>query len=301
MAKLNRIYRLTISTNLLTDAIIVENPLTVNFTVERSIYAGVNSMDIDIFNLAPKTRNLIFQDTYLAVGQNYKQIILEAGYQGMGMSTIFIGNIFNAYSFRRNTDVITHIHALDGGLDTQTANTNVTLAAGTTIKDVVNRISSDFPHLTNGTQNIRDYTFQRPVVLDGNSFQLIKKYTDGQVFIDREEINIMSPVDVIEGFVPVIDENSGLLGTPERRNASLSINMIFEPRILIGQVIEVNSRIAPQFDGQYKVIGLRHQGMISDTQAGQCTTNLELFVGTQIFGKFNVINAKQQQIATQSV
>lgn len=296
MAKLNRIYRLTIQTNLLSEAIVIQNPLTIKFKVSRSIYAGVNSMDIDIFNLSPKTRDLLFQDTYDP--KAYKSIVLEAGYMGQGLSVIFIGNIFNAYSFRRNNDIITHIHAMDGGLDTQTTTINQTLQSGVSLQDTINTLTQTFPNLKNGTQNLPNYTFNRPVVLDGNTFQLIKKYSNNNVFIDLQEVNIMNTTDVIEGDVPLINDNSGLLGTPERRNTSLSINMIFEPRIVIGQIIEVESQIASQFDGQYKVIGLEHEGIISDAVDGNCTTTLELFVGMQLFGRFNVITAKQQQVTS---
>lgn len=299
MAKLNRIYRLTIQTNLLSQAVEIKNPITIDFNVERSIYAGVNSMDIDIYNLAPKTRNLLFQDTYDP--KAYKKIVLEAGYESMGLSVIFIGNIFNAYSYRRGVNIITHIHAMDGGLDTSETTTSTTLNSGSPLSEIINNLMGSFSHLKNGTQNIDNYTFKRPVVLDGNTFKLLKKYTNNNVFVDLEEVNIMKPTDVITGFVPLINDQSGLLGTPQRRNTSLSIDMMFEPRIVIGQIIEVQSSIAPQFDGQYKVIGLNHRGMISDSQAGNCTTNLELFVGAQLFGKFNVINAQQQQIAPKSV
>ena len=109
-------------------------------------------------------------------------------------------------------------------------------------------------------------------------------------------INIMKPNEVIEGFVPLINDASGLLATPQRKDATLSINMIFEPRLLIGQVIEIQSSIAPQFDGQYKIYGLKHSGTISDSIAGQCTTTVQMQVGSQVFGRFNVLKAEQQQI-----
>lgn len=299
MAKLNRIYKLTIQTNLLNEALEISDPIGISFNVDRGIYAGVNSMDIDIFNLNPDHRNLLFQDTYDPVA--YKHIVLEAGYAGMGLTVIFIGNIFNAYSYRQGSDIVTHIHAMDGGLDTSTTNSAMTFGKGVELKDVINGLMGGFPHLKPGTQNINDYTFKRPVVVDGNNFQLIRKYAGGDVFVDLEEVNIMKTKDVIKGYVPLINDESGLLGTPQRRNTSLSVELMFEPRIVVGQVIEVQSSIAPQFDGQFKVIGLQHQGTINVAQSGKCTTRLELFVGTQLYGKFNVINAQQQQVAPKSV
>ena len=201
-------------------------------------------MDIDIYNLSPQHRNLLFQDTYDP--KAYKKIILEAGYQDVGLSVIFIGNIFNAYSYRRGVNVITHIHALDGGLDTQTTQTSRTIQSGAKLGDVINGLLGDFPHLSGGTQNIPDYTFNRPVVLDGNTFQLIKKYTNNTAFVDLEEVNIMGTTDVIQGFVPLINDETGLLATPERRNTSLSVNLIFEPRIVVGQIIEIHIFIVPR-------------------------------------------------------
>lgn len=297
MAKLNRIYRLTIQTqddygNPTDEALIVENPITIEFTVERSIYAGMNTLDLDIYNLSPDHRNLLFQDVY---GLNYKNVILEAGYEGQGMTIIFNGNIWSAYSHRKGVNIITHIHAIDG-LSTQSALIHTTLQSGTTLQQVIQNLTNSIPDLKSGTQNLQEYTFNRPLVLNGNSYKLLKTYSDNNVFVDMKTVNIMNVNDVIEGFVPLITDESGLLSTPERRDATLTINMIFEPRLLIGQVIEVESNIAPQFDGQYKVFGLKHSGIISDSIAGTCVTTIQMQVGSQVFGRFNVIKAEQQQI-----
>lgn len=295
--KLNRTYTLTIQTqdengNPTDEALIITNPMTIDFSVDRSIYAGLNSLDITIYNLAPKNRNLLFQDVY---GINYKNIILEAGYQGQGQTIIFNGNIWSAYSERQGVNVLTKIHAIDG-LSSQYSKVNTTLQKGETLQTVINTLSNSMTDLKTGTQAFQDYTFNRPVVLNDNAFRLLKTYTNDNVFIDMKTINIMKPNEVIEGFVPLINDASGLLATPQRKDATLSINMIFEPRLLIGQVIEIQSSIAPQFDGQYKIYGLKHSGTISDSIAGQCTTTVQMQVGSQVFGRFNVLKAEQQQI-----
>ena len=211
------------------------------------------------------------------------------------MTIIFNGNIWSAYSHRKGVNIITHIHAIDG-LSTQSALIHTTLQSGTTLQQVIQNLTNSIPDLKSGTQNLQEYTFNRPLVLNGNSYKLLKTYSDNNVFVDMKTVNIMNVNDVIEGFVPLITDESGLLSTPERRDATLTINMIFEPRLLIGQVIEVESNIAPQFDGQYKVFGLKHSGIISDSIAGTCVTTIQMQVGSQVFGRFNVIKAEQQQI-----
>jgi hypothetical protein len=98
----------------------------------------------------------------------------------------------------------------------------------------------------------------------------------------------LAPYDAFEGYVPVIDDNSGLLGVPEHEDAILTVRMIFEPRLVIGQKIEIKSQVAPMFNGQYKIYGIRHEGTISDAVSGKATTTLEMLIGSQVYGKFSI-------------
>ena len=90
-------------------------------------------------------------------------------------------------------------------------------------------------------------------------------------------------------FVPLITTKSGLIGTPRRQGNILDITLMFEPRIQIQQLIEVKSSINPIWDGQYKVIGLKHQGTISGAVGGDLTTNLQLYIGDKVNGELKGI------------
>ena len=61
---------------------------------------------------------------------------------------------------------------------------------------------------------------------------------------------------------------------------------MFDPRIKVGQGLEINSKIAPQFNGQYKVWGVSHNGIIGETQGGQCITTIQLWTGLNLFGRY---------------
>ena len=52
--------------------------------------------------------------------------------------------------------------------------------------------------------------------------------------------------------------------------------MIFEPRLQIGQFVEIESKTETIYNGTYKVVGIEHTGMISDAQSGQCKTKVRL-------------------------
>jgi hypothetical protein len=123
--------------------------------------------------------------------------------------------------------------------------------------------------------------------------KVIKKYTDENAYIDNNKIIVLENQDAIKGEVPLINDESGLLGVPRHEDALLSVDIILEPRIVIGQIIEIKSRIMSEFDGQYKVYGIKHEGIISDAVSGSATTTLEMLVGTQVYGRFHV-KSKQQ-------
>lgn len=284
MSKFNRKYRLTIDMGD-GESLIILPPLTVNFTVNRSTASSVNDMQISIHNLSKSVRDRIFADRFTK--NLYRGIIFEGGYTEL--STLFKGNIFTAFSTREGADIVTHITAVDGGFDMYNSRTSTTLAAGLSKKEIIDGLIAGFEKVTKGNTGDLEGVFSRPVVLDGNTFGLIKKYTDDKVFIDLEKVNILGNNEVLEGFVPLLTSDSGLLGTPQRHDAFLTINTLFEPGVIMGQVLGVQSDIQSIFDGQYKVLGVKHSGTISESIGGTCQSTFNLLVGTQLFGEYKVV------------
>lgn len=285
--KLNRIYRLTVQesdengepTNVAT---VITNPFTIKFSVNRTLFADVNSMDIEIYNLSPNTYNKLFYDMY---GNKFRTVILEAGYQGQELSIIFIGDVWSCYTSRQGSDIVTKMHAFVG-LKSLQAQIDMTLS-GINRNEVL-RAAAKAMNMDIEIYSGENTKINRPVSLSGNAMAVIEKYSNSVPFIDNNKIKILDNEDAIKGGVVLIHDSSGLLGVPSREDALLTVNMIFEPRIIIGQIIEIQSRIAPQFDGQYKVYGIKHEGTISDAVAGNCTTTLQMLVGSQPYGRFNV-------------
>ena len=55
--------------------------------------------------------------------------------------------------------------------------------------------------------------------------------------------------------------------------------MLFEPRLKIGQLVEIISRDNPVLNQIYKVVGLTHIGTISDAVGGKCKTYIRMLYG----------------------
>lgn len=262
----------------------IKNPITIEFNIKRDLFSAVNEMVLDVYNLSPENRDFLYQDLQSQMAYCY----LEAGYQGWAKSLVFAGNVWNTFSRHAGTNVITRITARDGFNAIQ-INTNQTFNAGSTTEDIVNTLQQSMG-LSKGVYGFKNYTFARPVEIIGNSFLALQKYVDRNAYIDLGELNILDTNQVKKSEVVVIDDSAGLLGTPERSNAVLTINIMFEPRVQVGQLIELRSSVEPRYNGQYKICGISHNGMISDTIAGRATTTLQLWTEATNFGGFSVIN-----------
>lgn len=281
--KFNRNYRLTIQAEQ-GGVIIIEPPFTIEFNIIRAKFATANSATISIYNLSPKTRNRIFKDRFII--ETYKRVVLEAGY-GDNLSTIFIGNIFSALSARRGSEIVTTLNCQDGGFDITNTTISSTIAAGATATDILSALSGYFTHVVPGVISAPEDKYNRPIVLGGNVFELIQVYAKGQAFIDLEKLYVLQNNQVlVNEAIPFLDAETGLLETPAREDAFLTITTLFEPRVIIAQIIEIDSPILPQYNGQYQVIGLEHRGIISDAVNGECRSIFHLLLANQLYGEY---------------
>lgn len=282
--KFGRNYRLTIEVED-GEAVVIEPPITVQFNVVRNTMASLNHMQLSIYNLSEETQSKIFKDRF-NISQKVR-IVFQAGYDSL--STVFIGTMFQASSSRAGTDIITNIDARDGGFDTSGTLTNTTIEGGT-LKDVIRALAGDFQDITVAEIGGEDKEFRRPVVLVGNTYGLIRQYTNNSAFVDLEELKVLDDGEATIGVVPLINSETGLLETPRREDAYLTITTLFEPRIAMGQILEIESSVNKAYDGQYKVIGVTHSGTISGAVGGECTSEFNLLVGSQLFGGFKVVS-----------
>lgn len=264
----------------------IQPPFTIDFHISRGIMASLNSMSLRIYNLKKTTRDQIFQDWFNFNINNHVE--LQAGY-GKNLATIFKGTLRQAWSTREGANIVTIIDAWDGGYDFANSNSSITVNEGKSLKDIIKDLMGSFQNLKVGKIGDIQGDTARPIVLDGNTFDLIKTYSGDTAFIDLETIHVLKNNECITGLVPLISSDTGLLGVPRHADASLDVNMLFEPRILVGQLIEIKSQVETQFNGQYKVVGIEHQATISESVSGTATTKLNLLIGTKITGGLKTV------------
>lgn len=277
MLKWQRNYILSIQTD--NGYIDITMPFTLNFRITRNTMASANTAKITLYNLSEGTRRKIYKDKYKT--NVYKGIELRAGYgdRKETLPLIFKGNILQAYSQREAVDYRTDIECYDGGFALVNGLTNRAFDKNTPEKQIIKSLIEDLPNTDIGKIGNFDEVVPRGNSMQGNTAGIIKEITKENFFIDNEKVYCLKENECFLGNIREIKSASGLMGSPLREETFLTFTMLFEPRLQIGQYIKLTSETEKLFNGEYKVLGIEHNGVISDAQSGTCTTKVSLYYG----------------------
>ena len=272
--KFNRGYRLDIFTPS-GKQITIEPPFTIIFNLNRNTLASANRGSITIINLGPQVRNQIYKDRFTIT--EYWRVRLYSGYNNR-LHEVFTGNMYEGFSYKQKTEWYTKLDCFDGMDAIQNGFTSLTVTKETPKENYLKTVISDMPNVVAGLfgspaqgESPRGKTFV------GQSSDIIAQETDGKYFIDNETLNILNNNEVLPGSVIKLDPDD-LFTTPKRREAFLDVVTLFEPQVKIGRVYEISS-LEPIFNGQYKIVGFKHDVTISGAIAGKATTSLSLYFG----------------------
>lgn len=263
------------------------------FTIERNYEAKVNKSNIKIYNLSPNTRKILRKDKFET--NEFDKISFYAGSEG-DLSLIFQGNVLQAESVDvREVDIITEIVALDGSFLTYNSFSNHTINSNVSYKNVFDKFFNDFTKkaveiketfslepLTKETTDFLNTTkTKQPLTLFGNTWEEMKKFFGDGLFIDNGKLNFL-PINFIpQTQVIILKAETGLKSVPKVSNAVLEVELIFSPKIKVGDMVEIQTSKDNFFNGkQFKVFGVKHSGNISQTTETRLNTTLSL-------GRFN--------------
>lgn len=261
--------------------VVIELPYTVEFHIDRSNLASSQTATFTIYNLGKERRNLLQKDQSNA--GELRSIQFSAGYDDIGRPLCFNGTVMSAYSERRPKDFVTVIEAFDGGYAMANGLSNFTIGSGASFKEILETLASpvNFPSVT-GRPIIGNFPGRttRGSTYVGNTWNYISQLARGLAYVDNGRLNVLNPNEVISPNIPLINSSSGLLTSPKRSGALIEFEMVFEPRLVVGQIVALQSIGNDIFNGSYKVTGFVHSGTISDVVAGTNRTQVTLWKGT---------------------
>lgn len=263
----------------------IQPPFTIEFDITRNILTSANVCSIRIYNLSQINRNQIEFNIYNQGSFRFVQLI--AGY-GNNLAVIFHGNITQAWSVREGVNFITQIECYDGGYAYNNAIFNYSFPAGTSNQTIIETLVE-----TLGTYQIQkgaigEYPGQtnRSKTYSGPTTQILSELTGGGFFIDNSFAHCLGNNECIQGSIPIVNSESGLLGTPVREQNILTFDILFEPGIQAGQYIQLQSTTGAisttqtpnqGINGFYKITSVKHRGMISEAVCGDVITTLGMF------------------------
>lgn len=251
---------------------LVQDPITIQFSITKGMQ-GNNEASITVYNMDASVRNSIFTDRILFNEENPKYILLSAGYGG-ALTTCLYGQIYECSSTLQGTDIVTTMTVIDVDINNQCS---ITIEAGTSYKEAYKLLCQEMKNLKIGEIGELEGSFGIPTAFNGNTLYAINKITGKHTFIDNGVINTLNDNETLSDYgAYLVSADTGLLGTPIRRDATLEARILFEPTLRIGQVVEIQSTSGSQFNGQYKIFGLQHDCIISGSEAGQRITTMYL-------------------------
>lgn len=263
------------------DHVTIELPITVDFQVDRKSLASSQTATFRIHNLGEKTRNLIYKDRYAF--NDYRGVQFRAGYDDIGAPLIFNGAVYQAYSERIGVDVITTVECYDGGYAMANGVSLITIGSGSTFQEILKKLNADLPFVSKNPI-IGDFPNKtsRGSTYVGNTWSYLLQVSNGLATIDNGQLKVLNPNEVFDGELPVITSESGLLGSPKRASTQIEFPMLFEPRLTVGQIVELSSSVNDIFNGLYKVTGFTHSGTMSAAVAGTPrVSNVSLWKGEE--------------------
>ncbi len=257
-------------------------PLTIEFEVHRFNLGSSNTASIRLYNLSENTRNYIKHNAFDT--DVIKRIKLRAGYGG-NLPLVFDGQIYEAWSVREGNTFVTQIECFDVGNVYANATVNIVSPKGSSKKDQIEQVVQTMAPLGitlgrvgnsfDGDRSTRQNS------LNGSAAEVLKDLSGDGFYVDNGKAYCLGTNECIRGDLQVIDSTSGLLGSPIARRTSITFDMLFEPRLLPGQYINLSSTTNREFNGPNKVVSIGHRATISDAVCGDAITSVTLFSGNK--------------------
>lgn len=217
--------------------------IRINFNIEKSLIGYPNLGNIKIYNLSENSRNMIEEKGL--------QVQLFAGHEDTGISLLFSGDIINVVHLKIGPDWISEIFSADGINALSTSTINKTLPAGANPEQIYNELVCQMDGVLKGvTEGLKDClsgkkSLLRELQLSGNVKDWLDKISrdcgfdysinDGVIETTSENLPLNDVPSV------VINQASGMIGSPERTEIGINVKNILLPTLKLGRTIKVES------------------------------------------------------------
>lgn len=260
-------------------------PFTCEFEISRASASSSQVATFRLLNLSREIRDQIQKDWFTTA--EIRALQFSAGYVNEALPMLFNGTVKMAQSYLRGVEQVTEIEGWDGAFAMANGYSLRSVAPGAIFSDLIKNLAKDLPNLSpHAIVGQFNKTTRRGSVFAGNTWNYILQLSEGLAIIDNNQLKVLNQNEVIQAEIPVITSQSGLLESPRRASAMIKVPILFEPRLTVGQIVELRSETNPIYNGAYKVMGFVHSGIISPARDGYRRTLVTLWDGVSNAGGF---------------
>lgn len=228
----------------------------IDVSVHTSIMGIPECSSFTIFNLNTNTRQ--------AIQRGLTKIVVEAGWQNIGLTKIFQGSIMSVVSAQSGTEITTTISALPGYTSLATGVASKRFNAGTPLRSVIENTCTTLPGITSsnivmegidGVLGSRGWNFagkaSDAINELANQFGFSWHIENGKMVIIKDGKALGSNVDIKdgEGLISV----APVLNGPFQITSGVKIQAYWSPNLKAGRPINVTSRVSPDLNGVYTI------------------------------------------------
>lgn len=250
--------------------------LDIKFNIQKTCVGAPNESTVILTNASPDTKK------YLMSLTNKDEISVElfAGYEDEGMTLLSSGNLIKLFPERQGTSDIFTLTFLDGSKAISQSHLEAQFNGGTAIADIVLALAKSFEkngvkvdttkiNLT-GTVGRRGFTAygRTATALDklAASYNFTWSIQDGvfQAYMDQKQKRASQAVYKVS-----VKEKNLLKATPEigekyMQQVGMKIEAILNPKCKCMDIIELESIVYPDYNGQYEIHNLTMSGGTKD-------------------------------------
>lgn len=237
--------------------------LRISFDIMKTSGKEPNTAKIEVYNLSPEKQNQIIEE--------WQDVQLMAGYEGFERM-IFQGQIRSAIPRVDSVDRILTIECGDGDRQVFRGFVNKTLEKGCTASDVISECKSAMFDIGTAHADELKATYSRGKVLSGRASDIMTEQcnaNDAQWSIQDGEMIILQSGNVIPNAVWLINDSTGMLGSPEPTTAGVKVKSLLNPAYLIGGLAKIESAV---FSGGIRIETMTHRG---DTHGDDWVSELD--------------------------
>jgi len=250
--------------------------LDIKFNIQKTCVGAPNESTVILTNTSPDTKK------YLMSLTNKDEISVElfAGYEDEGMTLLSSGNLIKLFPERQGTSDIFTLTFLDGSKAISQSHLEAQFNGGTSLTDIVLALAKSFEkngvkvdttkiNLT-GTVGKRGFTAygRTATALDklAASYNFTWSIQDGvfQAYMDQKQKRASQAVYKVS-----VKEKNLLKATPEigekyMQQVGMKIEAILNPKCKCMDIIELESIVYPDYNGQYEIHNLTMSGGTKD-------------------------------------